>query len=209
MVPETEYLEPWITVPISAAPDSGWWFTSWTGEGQGSYTGPDSSAVVTMWGAITETAHFSKNEDVTIETSPTGLAVTVDGAPYVAPAYFVWPRGEWHSVSTDSVQAGEAGTRYRYDHWSDGGARMHDVQVPNGPLACRTGPTLLGTLFVNDPGGGELCLVPAADTGELRGVACSELVYQWPEDLKVTGGRTGIASDPLLYFNRAYRRLEG
>jgi flavin reductase (DIM6/NTAB) family NADH-FMN oxidoreductase RutF len=26
---------------------------------------------------------------------------------------------------------------------------------------------------------------------------------------EVTGGRSGIASDPLLYFNRAYRRLEG
>jgi len=338
--------DPFSVVPIAALPDSGWWFTGWTGEGTGSYTGPDSAASVTMLAAITEAASFNKNEDVTVGTNVPGLAVTVDGQPYVAPAAFVWPRGSQHTVSTDSLQAGATGTRYRYLSWSDGGAIAHTFTVPDsaltvtasfatdhyltfhaagsgtvtpgegwwqegsvvpiqafpepyyilatwtgtgagsytgtqnpatiamdGPIheladfqrishevslslsgtdpgvttgapvgvgyvylwvvcstddgiisleadltgtiqaiaflpvpgtlnggdathlrlagVCRTGPTLLGSLLVNDPGGGDLCLVPAGDTGELRVVACaSELPYLWPEDIRITGIRT-------------------
>jgi hypothetical protein len=46
------------TLIISANPNFGFKFTSWTGTGFGSYTGTSSSAKITMNSAITETANF-------------------------------------------------------------------------------------------------------------------------------------------------------
>jgi hypothetical protein len=46
-------------VTITAKPDSGHEFKSWTGTGAGSYTGPDPSHTITMNAAITETATFT------------------------------------------------------------------------------------------------------------------------------------------------------
>jgi hypothetical protein len=46
-------------VPISATPNPGDTFTSWTGTGKGCYTGTSNPATVTMSSAITETANFS------------------------------------------------------------------------------------------------------------------------------------------------------
>jgi hypothetical protein len=46
-------------VTITATPNSGHKFKSWTGKGTGSYTGTKNPATLTMNSAITETANFS------------------------------------------------------------------------------------------------------------------------------------------------------
>lgn len=45
-------------VQIQAIPDDGYAFVGWTGVGQGSVSGPENPAMVTMRNPITETAHF-------------------------------------------------------------------------------------------------------------------------------------------------------
>jgi uncharacterized repeat protein (TIGR02543 family) len=47
-------------VTIRATPSNGYHFTGWTGSGNGSYSGPNNPAPVTMNGPITETASFSQ-----------------------------------------------------------------------------------------------------------------------------------------------------
>src|SRR6266705_1621782 len=46
-------------VSISATPNSGFSFSSWTGTGTGSYSGPNNPASITMGGPITEVGNFA------------------------------------------------------------------------------------------------------------------------------------------------------
>ena len=48
-------------VSISATPNTGFSFSSWTGSGTGSYSGPNNPASITMGGPITETGTFIHN----------------------------------------------------------------------------------------------------------------------------------------------------
>ena len=59
-------------VQISASPNSGYHFTSWTGSGSGSYSGNNNPASITMNGPITETASFTENPP----PAPTAYAAT-------------------------------------------------------------------------------------------------------------------------------------
>jgi len=49
------------SVSISATPNSGYSFSSWTGSGSGSYSGNNNPASITMNGPITENASFNEN----------------------------------------------------------------------------------------------------------------------------------------------------
>jgi len=48
-------------ISISATPSSGYHFTNWTGSGNGSFTGTNTPASITVGGPITETATFTHN----------------------------------------------------------------------------------------------------------------------------------------------------
>ena len=48
-------------VSISAMPANGYSFTNWTGNGTGSYSGPNNPASITMGGPITQTGNFIHN----------------------------------------------------------------------------------------------------------------------------------------------------
>jgi subtilisin family serine protease len=120
------------SVPISAAPNSGFNFNGWTGAGSGSFTGSTNTANVTMNGPITETASFSStNVQVTVQTNPSGLTYTVDGISYIGAQPFSWVSGSSHTISTSSPQSVVTGTRYMWSNWSDGGGISHSVS-PTG-----------------------------------------------------------------------------
>jgi hypothetical protein len=90
---------------------------------------------------------------VTVDTSPSGHPVVVDGVPYTAPAAFQWYEYSPHTVSMPTTPA-SGGTRYRWDSWSDGLGQTHEAWAPTG------GGTFTATLFpqhlltVVDNGGG-------------------------------------------------------
>ena len=56
-------------VTISATPLNGYHFTGWTGSGNGSYSGPNNPASITMDGPITESASFSRIPNFTNKTN--------------------------------------------------------------------------------------------------------------------------------------------
>jgi len=66
---------------------------------------------------------------VTVDTSPSGLAFTVDAVPYTSPQTFSWVVGSQHTVAVGSPQAGAPGTRYVFASWSDAGAITHAATV--------------------------------------------------------------------------------
>lgn len=67
---------------------------------------------------------------ITVETSPSGLQVNVDGMAYTAPHTFTWEINSFHTLNIPSPQAGVTDTRYVFNAWSDGGTQSHTIQTP-------------------------------------------------------------------------------
>ncbi len=66
----------------------------------------------------------------TIESSPSGLGITVDTTSYTAPQTFYWAPGDTHTIGVTSPQTG-TGTKYIYSSWSDAGAQSHSITTPS------------------------------------------------------------------------------
>jgi hypothetical protein len=76
---------------------------------------------------------------VTVDTSPSGYPIVVDGVSRTSPANFSWLEYSRHVISAPTTP-GSGGTRYRFDAWSDGGTESHGAWVPTG------GGTFLATM---------------------------------------------------------------
>ena len=143
------------SVPISATPNTGYNFASWTGTGAGSYTGPVNSTNVTMNAPVRETANWTAGTiPITVTTTPVGRSIIVDGVVLTSPQSFNWTTGSSHTIETDSIQtSGVGGLRYRWSSWSDAGARSHLVAPISGTTYTATfGNQYLLTMNAN-PGG--------------------------------------------------------
>ncbi len=70
-----------------------------------------------------------------ISSTPPGLQVLVDGEPYTTPAEFDWVAGETHTIAAPEYQGGaaDAGFRYEFANWTDGGGAEHKVTVQESP----------------------------------------------------------------------------
>ena len=84
-------------------------------------------------GAKSLTANF--NVAYTVTTVPEGLTVVVDSVTHKTPKVLGWAPGSSHTIGVVSPQtkAGESGTRYVYQSWSDGKTQNHTVMTPQTP----------------------------------------------------------------------------
>jgi len=122
------------TVSISATPASGYTFSSWTGNGAGSYSGSSNPASITMNAPIAETANFQVATvvSITITSSPVGSKfIKVDGFIIATPHTFSWLIGSSHTLEALSPQSGGSGIQYVWASWSDGGVQTHSYTVPS------------------------------------------------------------------------------
>jgi uncharacterized repeat protein (TIGR01451 family) len=93
------------------------------------------SATVNANEPDTDPANNSATEDttingtiqVTVQTNPTGLGLTVDGVSYNGTQTFSWTSGSSHTIATTSPQSGGTGVQYAWTKWSDNGAISHSV----------------------------------------------------------------------------------
>jgi hypothetical protein len=101
---------------------------------------------------------------VTVQTSPAGLQITVDGVTSTAPQSFNWATGSSHTIATTSPLG--SGTRNVFANWSDGGAISHVVAptVPTTFTASFTTQFLL-TTAVSPSGGGTVGANPSSGDG--------------------------------------------
>jgi hypothetical protein len=88
-------------------------------------------------GAITGTASTTVNNQVqvTVETSPAGLAFSVDGTTYTTPQTQTWTIGSSHTIATTTPQTPNAGVQNTFTSWSDGGALSHSVTASGSATA--------------------------------------------------------------------------
>ena len=78
----------------------------------------------------TPTPTSTPTVQVTVQTSPAGLAFSVDGTTYSSRRRFAWPSGSNHTIATTTPQSGGTGVQYVWTNWSDHGAISHTV-APN------------------------------------------------------------------------------
>ena len=77
--PSSDWYDAGSIVPLTATPNVGFSLTSWTGTGNGSFSGSANPAAVTMNGPISESAAFSLNVDT--------LMLNISGQGTVVPNY--------------------------------------------------------------------------------------------------------------------------
>jgi hypothetical protein len=95
---------------------------------------------------------------LSVATSPSGLALTLDGISQTPPVSYDELVGFQRSVDTPSPQFVGA-SRYTFGAWSDGGARAHAFTVPAGGLA------LTATFTLADQGPSGLVAAYGFDEG--------------------------------------------
>ena len=112
-------------VNLTATPNTGYKFVNWTGN--------VTNSTVTMNAPRDSHCQLRRQQyECTIQTSPSGLLVSVDnGASQAAPVSVSWQEGSSHTIATSSPQ-GSAGTRYTFSGWSDSGTLSHSITVPQG-----------------------------------------------------------------------------
>ena len=70
-----------------------------------------------------------RTASITLQTSPPGLQLLLDGQPRTAPSTFTGVAGIVRSLEALSPQTAGS-TTYEFVSWSDGGARAHDISTP-------------------------------------------------------------------------------
>ncbi len=113
------------SVTLTATPSSNMYkFSKWTG----TTASTSNPLILTMTSSVSETANFVLNNvNVTINTFPQGLLVSVDGTEQTAPVNATWLVGSQHTLSTTTPQRQVPGVDYESPTWSDGGAISHTV----------------------------------------------------------------------------------
>jgi glucose/arabinose dehydrogenase/PKD repeat protein len=113
---------------------------SWNGTASGSFSAPDHeypsylelTLTATDPGGLrdTDTVRLDpQTVDLTFQTSPSGLQLTVGSSGQATPFTRTVIVGSSNSVSAPSPQT-LAGTSYSFQSWSDGGAQTHNLVAP-------------------------------------------------------------------------------
>jgi hypothetical protein len=123
------YYSSGTVVPLTATANSGFTFSNWTGSVADA---SNASTSVTMNAPQTVTANFNQaTMQVTVGTSPSGVAFSVDGVAFSSPQILTWIIGSNHTLATTSPQT-SAGIQNAFVFWSDGGALSHSVTAAVG-----------------------------------------------------------------------------
>ena len=103
-----------------------------TAGGLATGTGAGTSTIRAALGPVSGSTLLTVTESltpVTLQTSPAGLLITVDGGAAQAAPFTVNLAAGVHTIGVASTQPGTTGTEYVFTGWSDGGAASHSITV--------------------------------------------------------------------------------
>lgn len=81
------------------------------------------------------TGYFVRGAQVGFSTSPTGLALNVDGRVNWPSYNFVWAQNSTHQVSAAAAQSDAQGRQYTFQGWSNNGAAAQNVVVDQNAVS--------------------------------------------------------------------------
>ncbi len=192
VTPESGPVTSFTEVEIEAAASPGYRFVQWKGEGDGSYTGTDNPATVTLDGPITQVASFEPSAfSATLSLSDTDPYAHTGAAIGLGNVH-LWVTCGTTEHGLRSVRLNAAGSLEPLAFLpAPGVAASGTGSVLASIDGCPDGPVRLGSFLVNSPGEGSLCLDV---TGALPGLTitdCEGTVYSWPENVGFVGVHTG------------------
>ncbi len=130
VTPSSGFYNAGETVPITATPNSGFIFSNWTGSGNGSYSGANNPASVTMNEPLTQTANFTQ---CGYTLNPAGANVSAAGGSasfaVTAPAGCAWTAASnaaW--LTTSSAGSGNGTVNFTVSS-NPGAARSASITV--------------------------------------------------------------------------------
>ncbi len=180
--PASAYYDSGQVVTISASANAGYSFEGWKGYGNGSYTGANNPATVTMNEKITEKAVFTMNPilvAVTVQANLPGTSFTVDGVSFTAAQSFSWTSGSSHTIATTSPQASGPGAQWVCTGWSDGGTLSHSI-APTSSTTYTANFTQQYYLTMNaDPGGAVMPSSGWYNSGQSVSIRASSNFIAW------------------------------
>jgi len=151
-------------VKISATPNSGYQFVSWSGSGSSSYTGSNNPATITMNSPVTEVANFN----IGITFSANGLngnaqntVLTVNGASYsysqLPVTIYVTP-GSTINFAWSSPVSGSTGTRFVWTSTSGLSTSQSGAIIVSSPgsVTATYQEQFYLTMNANPPSGGSV-----------------------------------------------------
>ncbi len=192
VTPESGDVTSFAEIEIEAVPDPGHRFVQWKGEGDGSYTGMDNPATVTLNGPIIQVAHFEPAAySVTLSLSDTDPHVHT-GGPIGLGNLHLWVTCGSTEHGLQSVRLETTGSLQPLAFLPAPGASASGAgTVLAGIDGCPDGPVRLGSFLVNAPGEGSLCLDVAGAVSGLTVTDCQGATYSWPENVGFVGVHTG------------------
>ena len=195
VTPEGGDVTSFTDVEIEAIPDPGHRFVRWKGEGDGSYTGTDNPATVTLNGPITQVAHFEPAAfSVTLSLSDTDPHVHT-GSPIGLGNVHLWVTCGSTERGLRSMALKTAGSLQPLAFLpAPGVAAIGTDTVLASIDGCPDGPVRLGSFLVNAPGEGSLCLEASGAVTGLTITDCEGATYSWPENVGFVGVHTGGGS---------------
>ncbi|MBI3766741.1 MAG: hypothetical protein HY277_09620, partial [Ignavibacteriales bacterium] len=102
----------------------------------------------------TITASFAPNSlSITVQTSPPGLTMIVDGVTLSSPQSFTWTAATNHTIAVVDTQSGGVSTRYLWNNWSDNGAKSHTVTPLTDSVFSANFTTQYFLTMSSNPGG--------------------------------------------------------
>ncbi|MFQ6106572.1 MAG: hypothetical protein ACE5QF_03145 [Thermoplasmata archaeon] len=109
-----------VTEPQPGIPGEQWIFDTWNDD-------PSKSRSIIVTASTTYTAYMIHQFEVTLDSTPVAVTVTVDGMQYLTPYAFWCDEGANPTISAVDVYSGGPGVQYAFASWSDGGARTHNI----------------------------------------------------------------------------------
>ena len=158
-------------VEVTAVPNPGYSFLSWSGFGLFSLfgVGPNPRRFAVLDSRTEYDASFTRSVLTTVTSNPPALNVVVDGRSIITPQNFAWNPGSLHTLRVDTeVQPSRSGAQqYVYQTWSDGGDVTHTVTTAAEPATFTAAFKTQYQVLINASPitGGTLQLDPFSDTG--------------------------------------------
>ncbi len=116
---------------------------------------------------------------ITLKTVPSGLQVTLGGAPFTAPLTFASVEGVTRTLGVASSQVLN-GQQYVFSSWSDGGSATHDITTPTADTSY-IATFVTDTCAANEAEFGSHCYrgLPTALTYDAALTQCRALGATW------------------------------
>ncbi len=158
-------------VEVTAVPNPGYSFLSWSGFGLFSVhgVGPNPLRFAVTDSRTRYDASFTRSVLTKVTSNPPALNVMVDGKSIITPQNFAWTPGSTHTLRVETdTQLSQSGTQqYVYQNWSDGGDVTHTVTATAEAATVTAAFKTQYQVLVNTSPitGGTLQMDPFSETG--------------------------------------------